>query len=156
MIQVEKIKEIVEQQIAGSDKFIVEISVGNDNKITVIIDSDVNGVSINDCVCVSRAIEETLNREDEDFELQVESAGLDRPLKMLRQFLKNINKDIDIVFTNGKKLTAKLVAAADNSIDVEYSEKTLVENKKRKQLITRNETIMFADIKSAKVAVSFK
>ena len=156
MIQVEKIKEIVEQQIAGSDKFIVEISVGNDNKITVIIDSDVSGISINDCVCVSRAIEETLNREDEDFELQVESAGLDRPLKMLRQFLKNINKDIDIVFTNGKKLTAKLIAATDNSIDVEYSEKTLVENKKRKQLITRNETIMFADIKSAKVAVSFK
>jgi ribosome maturation factor RimP len=156
MVEIEKIKETVEQQIAESDKFIVEINVSADNKITVIIDSDANGIAINDCVSISRAIETVLNRDEEDFELQVESAGLDRPLKMLRQFQKNINNDIDIVFTSGKKLTAKLVAAADNSIDIEYSEKALLENKKRKQLITKSETVMLADIKSVKVAVSFK
>ena len=156
MVQIEKIKEIVERQIAGSDKFIVDINVSSDNKITVIIDSDVGGIAINDCVDISRAIEDVLNREEEDFELQVESAGLDRPLKMFRQFQKNINNNIDIVFTNGKKLTAKLVAATATNIDVEYSEKTLLENKKRKQFITQTEQIMLADIKSAKIAISFK
>lgn len=156
MAEIEKIKEIVEQQITESDKFIVDINISADNKITVIIDSDINGVSINDCVQVSRAIEDVLNRDEEDFDLLVESAGLDRPLKMLRQFQKNINNNVDIVFTNGKKLNAKLVAATENTIDVEYSEKALLENKKRKQLITKTETIMLADIKSVKVAISFK
>ncbi|MDR3227507.1 MAG: ribosome assembly cofactor RimP [Prevotellaceae bacterium] len=156
MIKVEKIKEIVEQKIIDSDKFIVDINVSDDNKIGVIIDSDSCGVNINDCALISRAIEDELNRDDEDFELQVESAGLDRPLKLLRQYQKNINKDIDIVFTNGKKLTAKLTAAATESINIEYQEKVLVENKKRKQIITKNETIMLADVKSAKIVVSFR
>ena len=156
MIQIEKIKEIVEQQIVESDKFIVDVDVDNDNKITIIIDSDISGININDCAHISRAVEEVLNREEEDFELQVESAGLDRPLKMLRQFQKNKNNNIDIVFKNGKKLTAKLVAVSDDSIDVEYSEKALLENKKRKQLITKTESIMLTDIKSVKVAVVFK
>lgn len=156
MTEVEKIKEIVETQAAENGMFIVEISVSADNRISVIIDSDVKSVGINDCVCISRAIEDALNRDEEDFELLVESAGLDRPLKMLRQFQKNINSDIDIVFKNGKKLTAKLIAASANNIDVEYSEKTLLENKKRKQQVIKHETIMIADTKSIKVAVLFK
>jgi ribosome maturation factor RimP len=155
MIQIEKINEIVEQQIAESDKFIVDVSVDADNKITVVIDSDKNGVDINDCVLVSRAVENALNRDEEDFELQVESAGLDRPLKMLRQFEKNINNNIDIVFITGKKLTAKLLVAAADNIEIEYNEKILLENKKRKQLITKRETVLLADIKSAKIAISF-
>ncbi|MDR3286400.1 MAG: ribosome assembly cofactor RimP [Prevotellaceae bacterium] len=156
MIKVDEIREIVEQKIIGSDKFIVDINVSDDNKISVIIDSDNSGISINDCVLISRAIEDEINRDDEDFELQVESAGLDRPLKMLRQYQKNINNDIDIVFTNGKKLSAKLTAAAAESIDIEYQEKVLLENKKRKQTVTKNETIRLADVKSAKIVVSFR
>jgi ribosome maturation factor RimP len=156
MIDIDKITKIVDENIAGSDKFIVEINVSADSKIGVVVDSDGNGVSINDCVQISRAIEDSLDRDEEDFELQVESAGLDRPLKMLRQYQKNIDKDIDIILTNGKKFTAKLTAAAADSICVEYEEKVLLENKKRKQLVTKNETIMLAEVKSAKVFVSFK
>ena len=156
MIEIDKITKIVDEKIAGSDKFIVDINLSADNKIGVIIDSDGKGISIDDCVKISRAIEDSLDRDEHDFELQVESAGLDRPLKMLRQYQKNINNDIDIILTNGKKLTAKLTAATADSICVEYQEKVLLENKKRKQLITKNETLMLTEIKSAKVFVSFK
>ncbi|MDR2126910.1 MAG: ribosome assembly cofactor RimP [Prevotellaceae bacterium] len=156
MINIEKIKETVELKIAGSDKFIVDINVSMDNKINIIVDSDSSGVNINDCADISRAVEDVLNRDDEDFEIEVASAGLSSPLKMLRQYQKNINKDIDIVFANGRKLTAKLVEAAADSIDVEYEEKIIAENKKRKQTITKNETIMLNDVKSVKAVVLFK
>ncbi|MDR2065808.1 MAG: ribosome assembly cofactor RimP [Prevotellaceae bacterium] len=156
MINIEKIKEIIEREIAGSDKFIVDIDISADNKISIAVDSDSEGINISDCISISRTVEDVLNREDEDFELEVASAGLSSPLKMLRQYQKNINKDIDIVFKSGKKLTAKLTGATADSIDVEYKEKMIIENKKRKQLITKNETVMLADVKSVKVAVSFK
>ncbi|MDR1983855.1 MAG: ribosome assembly cofactor RimP [Prevotellaceae bacterium] len=156
MIKVDKVKEIVERQVVGSDKFVVDVNINADNKIDIIIDSDSGGVNINDCVLISRAVEKELNRDEEDFELQVASAGLDRPLKILRQYQKNINKDIDIVFKNGKKLTAKLVGATADSIDVEYEEKVVLENKKRKQMIIKNESIIIDDIKSVKVVVLFK
>jgi ribosome maturation factor RimP len=156
MINIEKIKEIIEQEIAGSDKFIVDINISADNKISITIDSDSGGINISDCVSISRAVEDLLNRDEEDFEMEVTSAGLSSPFKMLRQYQKNINKDIDIVFKNGKKLSAKLIRATADSIDVEYEEKMIIENKKRKQLITKNETVMLADVKSVKTAVSFK
>ncbi|MDR1552401.1 MAG: ribosome assembly cofactor RimP [Prevotellaceae bacterium] len=156
MIDIEIIKEIVNRKIADSDKFIVDINVSADNKINIVVDSDSGRINIDDCASISRTVEEALNREDEDFELEVTSAGLSNPLKMLRQYQKNINRDIDIVFKNGKKLTAKLVRATTDSIDVEYEEKMIIENKKRKQLMTKNETIMLDDVKSVKVVVSFK
>ncbi|MDR2652879.1 MAG: ribosome assembly cofactor RimP [Prevotellaceae bacterium] len=156
MIDIEIIKEIVNRKIADSDKFIVDINISADNKINIVVDSDSGGININDCASISRTVEEVLNKNDEDFELEVTSAGLSNPLKMLRQYQKNINKDIDIVLKNGKKLTAKLVRATADSIDVEYEEKMIIENKKRKQLITKHETIMLDDVKSVKVVVLFK
>ncbi|MDR1347136.1 MAG: ribosome assembly cofactor RimP [Prevotellaceae bacterium] len=156
MINSEKIREAVERKIKNSDMFIVDINISADSKINVVLDSDSGKININDCAEISREIEDVLNRDDEDFELEVASAGLGYPLKMLRQYQKNINRDIDIVFTDGRKLTAKLTGAAAGSIDVKYEEKATVENKKRKQLITKNETITFDSVKSVKVVVSFK
>ncbi|MDR2292521.1 MAG: ribosome assembly cofactor RimP [Prevotellaceae bacterium] len=156
MINIAKIKETVEHKIAGSDMFIVDIGISADNKINIVVDSDSGGVNIGDCAAISRAVEEALNRDDDDFELEVASAGLSSPLKMLRQYQKNINKDIDIVFKNGKKLTAKLICATVDNVVVEYEEKMIVENKKHKQKITKNETIMLADVKSVKAVVLFK
>ncbi|MDR0755166.1 MAG: ribosome assembly cofactor RimP [Prevotellaceae bacterium] len=156
MINIEKIKETVERKIAGSDKFIADISISADNKINIVVDSDSGGININDCASISRAVEDVLNRDDEDFELEVASAGLNSPLKLLRQYQKNIDKDIDIVFKNGKKLTAKLKCANAESIDVEYEEKMIVENKKRKQIIIKNETVLLDDVKSVKAVVLFK
>ncbi|MDR0420645.1 MAG: ribosome assembly cofactor RimP [Prevotellaceae bacterium] len=156
MIDIEKIKKTVEQKIEGSDKFIVDINISVDSKISIILDSDSGKINIDDCAEISRTVENVLNRDDEDFELEVASAGLSSPLKMLRQYQKNINRDIDIVFTDGRKLTAKLIGTANNGINIEYEEKVIVENKKRKQIITKNETVTFDRIKSVKVAVSFK
>jgi ribosome maturation factor RimP len=156
MINREKIKETVEQKIENSDKFIVDINISGDNKINIVLDSDSGKINIDDCAEISRAVEDVLNRDDEDFELEVASAGLNSPLKMLRQYKKNISRNIDIVFTDGRKLTAKLVGAEAGSIDVEYEEKVSVENKKRKQLTKKNETITLDSVKSVKVVVEFK
>ncbi|MDR1198622.1 MAG: ribosome assembly cofactor RimP [Prevotellaceae bacterium] len=156
MINSEKIRETVERKIENSDKFIVDINISADSKINIVLDSDSGKISINDCAEISRAVEDILNRDDEDFELEVASAGLDSPLRMLRQYQKNINRDIDIVFKTGRKLMAKLAGATADSIDVQYEEKATVENKKRKQLITKSETITLDSVKSVKVVVLFK
>ena len=95
MISVDKIQKIAEEKLAESTNFIVDIAVKSGNKIIVLLDND-NGVSIGDCVAMSRHIEASLDREADDFELNVMSPGLSEPFKILRQYQKNIGKLIII------------------------------------------------------------
>jgi ribosome maturation factor RimP len=96
MITVEQLKEIAAIKLAEGTNFIVDIIVKQGNKIIVLLDND-NGVSIGDCVSMSRHIESNLDREKEDFELSVMSPGLSEPFKIVRQYQKNIDKQVDVV-----------------------------------------------------------
>ena len=154
MISVDIIQQIADEKIAESTNFIVDIAVKSGNKITVLLDND-NGVSISDCVAMSRHIEAGLDREKEDFELNVMSPGLSEPFKILRQYQKNIGKQVDVVSKEGKKLSGKLLKASDMGIELETKTKERVEGKKGKQLIINNINLTFNQIKETKIVISF-
>ncbi|MCW3105039.1 MAG: rimP [Bacteroidetes bacterium] len=154
MITVEKIHELVAAKIAEGSNFIVDIVVKPGNNIYILIDND-NGVSIKDCVEMSRHVEFSLDREAEDFELHVSSPGLDRPLKTLRQYQKYIGKELSVTTKEGEKLSGTLLKATEAGIELETKSKEAVEGKKTKQLITRNTSLTFNQIKETKVVISF-
>lgn len=155
MISKEQIEQIIAPRIDEEGLFIVEITVSSSNHISVFIDGD-KGVTIDQCIAISRFIEENLNRDEEDYELDVSSAGLDLPLKITRQYIKNIGRLVDIVYKNGQKLTGKLVGANDSGFDVEVEKNVQVDGKKRKQLVNEIDNIKYSDIKSTKIVVSFR
>ena len=154
MITVEKIQKIADEKLAEGSNFIVAIAVKTGNKITVLLDND-NGVSISDCVAMSRHIESNLDRDADDFELNVMSPGLTEPFKILRQYQKNIGKQVDVVTKEGKKLSGKLLNANDLGINLETKIKEKVANKKGKQLIINNINLTFNQIKETKIVISF-
>jgi ribosome maturation factor RimP len=100
MITQEQIIMIVEAILEGSDKFLVEVLIQPTNKITVFFDGD-NNVSISDCQKLSRFIEEKLDIDYVDYQLTVSSPGMDRPIKLLRQYKKRIGKELDVITHSG-------------------------------------------------------
>jgi ribosome maturation factor RimP len=150
MIEKELIRRYTETAFAGTDKFIVDINVRSGNRITVFMDSD-SGVSIKDCHELSRFLEESLNRDQEDFELNVSSPGLDRPLVMTRQYLKNIGKKLEIETINGEKPEGLLMAANDTGIELIQSIR--LKNKKEEKVSL---SLMYKDIKTARIKIEFK
>ena len=152
MIDAVRIREIAEAQMDGTDLFVVDVRVAPGNGIEVVVDSDTQ-VGIDRCVA---AIEASLDREQEDFELTVTSAGIGQPLRMLRQYRKLIGREVEVVLKEGGKLVATLIDATGEAITVEYQEKAAVEGKKRKELVTRRRELPLAEVKSTCEHLSFK
>lgn len=118
MILEEKILSLAEEALEGTDLFVVEASVSATNSIVVYLESDTS-VTIDDCVNVSRFMESHLDRDAEDFELEVSSAGIDYPLKTRRQLLKHTGKDITVTDNEGVKKNYRLVAVENEEIEVQ-------------------------------------
>ncbi len=154
MIDKKIVLEIVEKEIANTDLFIVELSVSASNTISVMIDS-MNGVPISTCIELSRAIEKNFDREIEDFELQVASAGIGQPFQVIQQYHKNIGKDVEVLTTNGMKHKGKLITVGENEIEIEVEEKVKVEGKKKKQIVVSPYSFAFDQIKSTKDIITF-
>ncbi len=143
----EKVKEI----LGENDLFLVEVKVSKNNNIQVFIDGD-NGVKIQDCIDLSRALEECLDRESEDFELSVLSFGLEEPLKMPRQYVKNIGRSLQVEDEEGS-FTGILVSADEEGFTIELKSK----GKSKKDTENKNQkTYNYQEIKLAKVVISFK
>ncbi len=117
MITKDKILKLAEEHLLNTSQFLVDLSVSSDNKIMIYIDGD-ESVSIDDCVDLSRHVEFSLDREEEDFALNVSSAGVDMPLKFIRQYPKYIGKNLEIVLGTGEKLLARLQAVEEENIEV--------------------------------------
>ena len=154
MISIEKISKIVDVKIAVSTNFVVDISVKPGNKIVILLDND-KGVSIDDCIAMSRHVESGLDRDEEDFELNVMSPGLSEPLKILRQYKKYIDKEVDVVTKESGKIKGKLVLVTDEGIQLETKTKEKVEGKKGKQVIIKKIDLTFSQIKETKIVISF-
>jgi len=131
------------------DVFLVDLKIGAGNQINVKIDAD-NGVLIADCVDLSRQIEHNLDREVEDFSLEVASAGIDTPLKFPRQYLKNIGRDLNVILTDGTEQKGKICASNELGVTLEVIKK--VKTKKVKEEVQ----IAFNNIKESKITISFK
>jgi ribosome maturation factor RimP len=156
MIAENTIRQLVEEHIKGSDKFIVSIRVSVNNRIEVLIDGLTN-ISIQDCINLSRHIESSLDREKDDFELQVSSSGIDQPLVMEKQYVKNTGRNVQVLKTDGVKLEGKLLGLSDDTKEIRLENSRTEKNEKgKKQLITEQITIPLQEIKETKLVLSFK
>jgi len=155
MITKEQIIEIVEKQLDKQTQFLVEVTVNPGNKIFVAIDG-YKGVSIDNCVELSRSIENNFDREIEDFELEVSSAGLSEPFRVIEQYKKNVGKQIEVLLKDGKKITCTLTSIVGNGINVEIEKQIKLEESKKKQKITEQQFIELEKIKHTKLILIFK
>jgi len=155
MISTASIQEYLAGELEERGLFLVEAVVRPGNKITVYIDN-MNGVTLDECISVSRYLENKLDRSVEDFELEVSSPGLDKPLKLPVQFEKNAGRIIDIVRTNGIKITAKLLGIRNGFIQVETEAMVKDPVTHKKKIEQHVQEIKQDEIKSAKVVISVK
>ena len=155
MIDKNLVKEIVGEWLADKDYFLVDVEVSHDNRVVVEIDH-ADGVWIEDCVELSRFIEDRLNRDDEDFELEVGSAGLGQPFKVAQQYVNHIGDTIEVLDLEGKKLQGTLKAVEGNSFTLTVQEKQKQEGKKRPVLVEVDKTYQMDGVKYAKYLLAFK
>lgn len=155
MIEKRTVCQIVEEWLEGKDYFLVEVTVSPDDKIVVEIDH-AEGVWIEDCVELSRHIESKLNREEEDYELEVGSAGIGQPFKVLQQYYIHIGQDVEVLTKSGRKLTGVLKDASEETFTVGIEKKVKLEGSKRPKLVEEDETFKYDEIKYTKYLISFK
>lgn len=157
MISEALVRKLAEERIAELEKdyFIVDISVSATNVIRVEIDGD-KGVAINDCVAISRNIEHNIDRETEDFELTVSSAGMDQPFKILRQYQRYLGREVQLTTKEGERHKGKLLSADEKEVVLEVTTKEKIEGKKKKQTINREVIVPMEQVKETRVVISFK
>lgn len=153
MINAVKIEKIVKDWTEGKDIFFVALSVGSVNTIKVLLDKP-EGITINECALISRMIEDKLNRDEEDYELQVSSPGLDMPFRVIEQYYKNRGNEIEVITQNGLKNKGILNKVIDKGIELGI--KVQVKEGKKKKVIHKNISLDFNQIQSAKIVLAFK
>jgi len=139
--------------IERPDLFLIDFSIQGDNHINVVIDGD-NGVLVEDCMFVSRAIEHNIDREEHDFSLEVMSAGATTPLVNKRQYKKNIGRELTVK-TTSEKLEGKLAATTDTEITLEWKVREPKPVGKGKVTVKKEAVIAYEDIVEAKVMIKF-
>ena len=149
MIDRQYIDQLVQEKVNNTHIFPVSITVSKSNNIIIILDSD-ESISIDDCIAVSRQVESNLDREKDDFELNVSSAGLTQPLTQVRQYKKNIDHQLDITLQDQQKISGYLKAVDEEGIEI------LETIRIKKQLKTRDIVrLRYADINTAKLIITF-
>jgi ribosome maturation factor RimP len=158
MINRKEIERLVEERIQELDNglYVVEMTISSTNVIRIEIDKINGGVTVADCVSVSRNVEHNLDREKADFELHVSSAGLDKPFRHINQYIKNTGRTINVVQKDGKVIEGKIVKVSDDRIVLSCEEMQLLEGKKRKEKVEVIYEIMLTEIKEANIVISFK
>ena len=155
MIEKSRICELVEENIASTENYLVDVIVKPGNLIIVEIDND-EGVCVQDCASLSKYIEEHFDREVEDFELEVGSAGVTSPFKVLKQYLKNIDNEVEVLLKSGVKREGVLTSADENGFTITIDKQIKPEGAKRKVTIQEEEHYQFEEIKYTKYLIRFK
>lgn len=155
MIDKENVKSIVEEWLKDKEYFLVDVDINNENKIVVEIDH-ADGVWIEDCVELSRFIEDKLDRDAEDFELEVGSAGLGQPFKVAQQYENHVGKEVEVLTAEGKKMKGILKSVDAPRFVVTIQEKVKEEGKKRPQLQDVDHEFNMDEVKYTKYLISFK
>jgi ribosome maturation factor RimP len=154
MIQQEFIEKLVAEALTD-EFFIIQVSVTKGNQIEVIIDGD-NGVTISKCVEVSRHIEQNIDRETNDFDLSVYSAGLGNPFKVYRQYLKNIGKEVEVKIGGENAIAGTISNVDENGFDLESKMLVKEEGKKKKVEVVKTIRILFSDQPEVRNSITFK
>ena len=155
MIDKNVVKKLVDEWLQDQEYFLVDIEISPDNRIVVEIDH-ADGVWIEDCVALSRYIEERLSRDDEDYELEVGSAGLGQPFKVPQQYINFVGKEVEVLDADGNKVKGILKAVDGNDFTVGVEEKVKVEGKKRPVKMEVDHVYQMDKVKYTKYIISFK
>ncbi|MDX2359620.1 MAG: ribosome assembly cofactor RimP [Crocinitomicaceae bacterium] len=158
MISKKKVIGLINERMEELDNglFIVEVDISSANVIKVELDKHEGNVSVEDCIRVSRNVEHNLDREEQDFELSVSSAGLDKGLRVYPQYKKNIGRDVKVKLNEGGKLEGKMIDATEEQIVVQTTRKERIEGKKKKETIIEDHVLTMDQIKDTKIVISFK
>ena len=148
------VKDLLEKGLEErNDLFLVDFSIATDNAIKIIIDGD-QGVAVEDCMFISRAVEHNLDREELDFSLEVASAGATSPLLNKRQYIKNLGRTLEVK-TQSDNIEGKLIQATDNEIVLEWKSREPKPVGKGKVTVQKKANIAYENIVEAKVMIKF-
>lgn len=155
MIDKKIVEEIVNGWLDGKDYFLTDLSVSTDDRIVVEIDHK-EGVWIDDCVDLSKYIEAHLSRDKEDYELEVGSAGIGQPFKVVQQYVNHVGDKVEVVTQSGEKLKGVLKSASEEGFVLTSKVKVKPEGKKRPILEEQDTCYGYGDVKSVKYLIVFK
>jgi len=150
----EKVLELLNDALKEKPTvFLIDLAINEANKITITLDGD-TGVILQDCIDISKAIDSNLDREEQDFSLEVASAGVSSPLKLIRQYKKNIGRTLKVK-TETATIEAELVSANDEVIELTWSAREPKKIGKGKETVVKNQQIPYSEIKEAVVTINF-
>lgn len=155
MIDKLQIRDITEDFLLNSDIFLVEVIIRPGNIIIVELDSK-EGISIENCIALSKHIESKLDREVEDFELEVGSAGVTSPFKITRQYEVNIGNEVEVLTKGGQKLSGELKSCDDNTFTITITKMEKPEGAKRKVAVEEDLSFKYDEVKYTKYLIRFK
>ena len=158
MISKKLVTDLIDERIAELDNglFVVSLTISPTNVIHVELDKYEGYVAVQDCMAVSRNVEHNLDREEQDFELSVSSAGLDKGLRVFPQYKKNIGRVVKVKFKEGGDIEGEMVDATPEQITIQTTRKDRVEGKKKKETIIEDHVYPMDKIKETKIVISFK
>ena len=137
-----------------SNIFLVDLKISNDKSIKIILDGD-KEVNVKDCIDISRSMEGALDRDQEDFSLEVASAGVGSPLKFPRHYHKNLGRKLEVISTEGLKFEGDLTHVKEDAIELQWKQRETKRIGKGKVTVTKKKTILFDEISQAKVIIKF-
>ncbi|MEF9923221.1 MAG: ribosome assembly cofactor RimP [Muribaculaceae bacterium] len=155
MIDNKALKAVIEAGLQDTDMFLVDIIINPSNAIVVEIDST-SGVSIEECIRLTKLVEENFDRDKEDYELEIGSAGLTSPFKVKAQYDKNLGNEVEVLTGDGRKLKATLKSTTDNDFTVTTTKKVKIDGAKRPTEVQEDETFKYSEIKYTKYLMQFK
>jgi ribosome maturation factor RimP len=151
----EKVAQLLESALEeNSSLFLIDLNISEDNQIRVILDGD-KGVTVEDCIAVSRQIEHNLDREEYDFSLEVMSSGVSEPLTLPRQYKKNLGRSLKVKTKNEEKIEGELIAANEENCTLTWTAREPKPVGKGKVTVQKEATLPYKDIMEAKVMITF-
>ena len=151
----DKVEKLLENALEENKSvFLIDLNITADNQIRIVLDGD-KGVTVEDCILVSRAIEHNMDREEWDFSLEVMSAGVSEPLSSPRQYKKNIGRTLAIKTIDGEKIEGEVVAATEENCSLTWSARESKPVGKGKVTVQKDITLLYTDIVEAKVMITF-
>ncbi|MDD7915225.1 ribosome assembly cofactor RimP [Polaribacter ponticola] len=149
-----KVKDLIDEALALNESlYLIDLSISENNKIQVVVDGD-NGVPLSECIRISRSVDNNFDREEEDFSLEVSTPDISHPLKLKRQYIKNINRILKVK-TSEEELEGTLQEADEDKIVLTWKAREPKPIGKGKVTVQKTATLAYKDIKEAKVKIVF-
>lgn len=154
-MQKEALVKVVEDWMDGTSFFLVDVKISADSDVQIEFESSTDEVDIEDCVSLSQHIESSFDRSVEDYSLEVGSAGLGQPFKVLPQYVKQLGEEVEVLPINGKKMTGTLLTVDEKGFQVEVTHKVKTETSKRAVTVTETLSFKHDEVKRVSATVHF-